>query len=124
VFLKKIRAYGDPRLFALNLVSEQMARSQQPLVPERMLMMGGDGGAAPLAGLSLFGKLLSMLLAEKAGLDLADSGLDASNLRELERFVEGFTASGGRSPAAEGIAHPAPDQAAGDSNRSADGSRA
>jgi uncharacterized membrane protein YqiK len=102
VFLKKIRAYGDPRLFALNLVSEQMARSQQPLVPERMLMMGGDGGTAPLAGLSLFGKLLSMLLAEKAGLDLADGSVDASGLKELERFVEGFAAGTDAPPAVEG----------------------
>ena len=102
VFLKKIRAYGDPRLFALNLVSEQMARSQQPLVPERMLMMGGDGGTAPLAGLSLFGKLLSMLLAEKAGLDLGDGAPDTSSLKELERFVEGFAARAGAPPAAEG----------------------
>ena len=37
VFLQKIRAYGDPRLFALNLVAEQFAHSAQPLVPERVL---------------------------------------------------------------------------------------
>ena len=42
VQLQKIRAYGDPRLFALNLVSEHFANSTQPLVPERMMMMG-DG---------------------------------------------------------------------------------
>ena len=58
-----------------------------------------------------------MLLAEKAGLDLADGGRDASNLRELERFVEGFAASGGQPPAAEDIVHPAADEAADDSNR-------
>src|SRR5262245_34876191 len=41
VFLQKIRAYGDPRLFALSLVADQFSRSAQPLVPERLLLMGG-----------------------------------------------------------------------------------
>ena len=49
VFLQKIRAYGDPRLFALNLVGEQFAKSNQPLVPERLFVVrpaiptGGNG---------------------------------------------------------------------------------
>lgn len=43
VFLQKIRAYGDPRLFALHLVSEHFAKSSQPLVPERLFMAGGNG---------------------------------------------------------------------------------
>jgi uncharacterized membrane protein YqiK len=116
VFLKKIQAYGDPRLFALNLVGDQMARSQQPLVPERMLMMGGaDGGnGAPLAGLSLFGRLLSLLLAEKAGLDLGSDGVAGQNLHELERFVEGFAASGGTVPAGAGNAAASQAAAAGE----------
>src|SRR6266446_2462505 len=41
VNLQKIRAYGDPRLYALNLVSDQFAKSAQPIVPERVLIMGG-----------------------------------------------------------------------------------
>jgi uncharacterized membrane protein YqiK len=113
VFLKKIRAYGDPRLFALNLVAEQMARSQQPLVPERMLMMGADGGGAPLAGLSLFGKLLSLLLAEKAGLDLG-AAPGVSNLSELERFVERFAAGGGEAAHGESATARPPEAAPGD----------
>jgi uncharacterized membrane protein YqiK len=90
VFLKKIHAYGDPRLFALNLLSEQMARSQQPLVPERVLMMGADGNGGPVAGMSLFGKLLALLLAEKGGLDLAGQ---AGDPRELEHFVDALAGS-------------------------------
>jgi uncharacterized membrane protein YqiK len=111
VFLKKIRAYGDPRLFALNLVAEQMARSQQPLVPERMLLMGADGGGAPLAGLSLFGKLLSMLLAEKAGLDLGADG--AAGLKDLEDFVQRFASAQPAGPAAAGGAEPPAERASG-----------
>jgi len=49
-----------------------MAHSQQPLVPERVLMSGGDGSGGPLASLSLFGKLLTLLLADKAGMPLGD----------------------------------------------------
>jgi uncharacterized membrane protein YqiK len=104
VFLKKIKAYGDSRLFALNLVSEQMARSQQPLVPQRVLMMGGEGQANPMAATSLFGRLLSMLLAEKAGVTVGDS---AADLAELEQFVDGLasvpasaSATGASSPVA------------------------
>ena len=84
VFLKKIHAYGDPRLFAVNLLSEQMARSQQPLVPQRVLMMGADPDGGPVAGMSLFGKVLALLLAEKGGLDLAGRPDETG---ELEEFV-------------------------------------
>ena len=86
VFLKKIRAYGDPRLFALGLVAEQMAQSRQPLVPERVLTMGGGDGARQA---SLFGNLLMLLLSDKAGLDLAKEGGEAdSTLRDLESLVD------------------------------------
>ena len=44
VSLQKIRAYGDPRLFALNLAADHFARSAQPIVPERLLVMGGTDG--------------------------------------------------------------------------------
>jgi uncharacterized membrane protein YqiK len=94
VFLRKISAYGDPRLFALNLVSEQMARSQQPLVPERVLMMGG-GGEGALNATSLFGKVLALMLAERAGVG-----------------VEGqvpATAAEGQAPGAAGHQTPVPE---------------
>jgi hypothetical protein len=69
---KKIEAYGDPRLYALNLVSEKLAGSEQPLVPERLFVMGGEGGAdAGANATGLLGRLLAMLLAEHAGLDPA-----------------------------------------------------
>lgn len=80
VSLQKIRAYGDPRLFALNLVSEHFARSAQPLVPERLFVMG-DGGTdgketgSPVGG-NLLSQLITLLLSEKAGIGLtADTSL-------------------------------------------------
>jgi len=83
VLLKKISSYGDPRLFAMSRVSEQLSRSTQPLVPERMFVSGGDGQNGQ-SGLShgLVGMLLNMLVAEKSGFQLAD-GAEQANLKEI-----------------------------------------
>src|SRR5262245_19777108 len=43
VLMKKIASFGDPRLFAVSRVSEQLAQSKQPLVPERVFVAGHDG---------------------------------------------------------------------------------
>ena len=40
---QKVEAFTDPRLYALNLVAQQLANSTQPLVPERVVLMGGNG---------------------------------------------------------------------------------
>jgi len=88
VFLKKIRAYGDPRLFALNLLTEQMVHSQQPLVPERVLMMGGEGQDGASAGVSLFGRLMALLLAEKGGIGV---GAQDHVPADVEPFVDTLT---------------------------------
>ena len=73
---KKIAAYGEPRLFALNLLGEQLSKSLQPLVPERMFMLDGGNGDKPMAdGNALNGllpALLSLLVAEKSGLALTN----------------------------------------------------
>jgi len=97
VQLQKIRAYGDPRLFALNLVSEHFANSTQPLVPERLLFMGGEGGhngngsgekaGAGVGGaqnFSMLGQLVALLLSEHAGMNIAEN---KAGLEELEKFT-------------------------------------
>jgi uncharacterized membrane protein YqiK len=88
VFLQKIRAYGDPRLFALNLVSDQFSKSVQPLVPQRLLVMGGGEGKEQtnIASSSVLGQLLALLLAEKAGV-----GMGAADAREFEKFADEMT---------------------------------
>ena len=91
VFLQKIRAYGDPKLFALSLVADQFAKSAQPLVPERLLLMGGakDGEAkTDLSSVSALGQLLTLLLAEKAGMGITEKSRD---LDELEKFTAQLT---------------------------------
>jgi len=89
VLLKQNQAYGDPRFLALNRLSEKIARSAQPLVPERLVMFGdgknGDGASA--AG--LFGKLIALLFAEKAGMG---THLDAGPVKDLEDFAKEFSA--------------------------------
>lgn len=80
VSLQKIRAYGDPRLFALNLVAEHLAGSAQPLVPERLLITGGESskdGSGGQAMPGIFSQLITLLLSEKAGLDIASGDTKA-----------------------------------------------
>jgi uncharacterized membrane protein YqiK len=84
VLMKKISSFGDPRLFAVSRVSEQLARSTQPLVPERVFVAGGSDGQNGQSGLSqgLVGLLLNLLVAEKSGFALAD-GAEQSSLKEM-----------------------------------------
>jgi len=86
VLLQKVRAYGDPRLFAVNTVSDSFAKSAQPIVPERLFVLGGDGasstGAPPTAS-NIVTQLLALLLAERSGL----GGGAAAGTEDLERIA-------------------------------------
>lgn len=61
----KINSYGDPRLYAMAIVAEQLRQSQQPLVPSQLFTTGGEG-----QNTSMLGTLLSILTAEKLGIDV------------------------------------------------------
>ena len=71
---RKIEAYRDPRLFALNLLGEQISKSAQPLVPERVLLFGQsqeNGGASPRTETGgLLPVLLGLLVSERSGLNV------------------------------------------------------
>jgi hypothetical protein len=89
VLLRKINSFGDPRLYALTQAAEKLSQSQQPLVPQKMFIAGGDSGASPNGGASggLLGTLISLLVAEKSGFQPADEpGLDM-----LKEFSEKMT---------------------------------
>lgn len=60
VMLKKVASYGDPRLYTLALVAEHLSRSAQPLVPDRLVMSGGDKPQ------DLIGTLMGLLSAKEA----------------------------------------------------------
>jgi uncharacterized membrane protein YqiK len=97
VSLQKIRAYGDPRLFALNLATEHFADSAQPIVPERLLVMGGaTGEKMDVGSANVFSQFLTLLLAEKSGLGIADGGRGIEELEKLtaslaKRFEQTLT---------------------------------
>jgi uncharacterized membrane protein YqiK len=64
VLQKKVESFGDSRLYAISLVAEAMAHSEQPLVPETMFSAGtGESGG-------MLGTLMTMLVAEKAGVKI------------------------------------------------------
>jgi uncharacterized membrane protein YqiK len=84
VLVRKIQSFTDPRLYALSVVAQNLSRSSQPLVPERVFIAGGGGngnghggeglpGAVGVnAGSGLMGMLLSLLVAEKSGFQLTE----------------------------------------------------
>ena len=88
VLIRKIQSFSDPRLYALQLVAEQLAQSKQPLVPERVFMTGGGGGSgengqgAGAAAQGLLGTLISLMVAEKSGFDMTQNE-GSSALREF-----------------------------------------
>ncbi len=86
VLLRKIQSFSDPRLYALTQVANQLANSNQPLVPQRVFMAGGNGhssnGDGPdTSAQGLFGLLISLMVAEKSGFDLTSAG-DTASLEE------------------------------------------
>lgn len=78
VLRQKVASYGDPRLYALSLVTHHLSQSQQPLVPERLFVHGDAGGGrrSPLAQ-GLLGTLLDLLVAERAGFAPAAESAEA-----------------------------------------------
>ena len=46
VLLRRIASYRDPKLYAMSLLAEQLSKSSQPLVPQRVFIAGGGNGAA------------------------------------------------------------------------------
>ena len=103
MLLQKVRAYGEPRLFALSLVADRFASSAQPIVPERLLVMGGDGNGAAGAS-NVLNHLVALLLAEKAGAGVAQ---DQAALDELDRAVHGAARAAQAPPAPGNAASPA-----------------
>lgn len=89
VLMRKVGSYGDPRLYALSQVSQLLAESKQPLVPERVFVAGGscEGGGTTTAAPGILGLLLQLLVAEKSGFQLGDP----TELRDLKQLTDQFT---------------------------------
>lgn len=80
VLLRKISSFGDPRLYALSVVAEQLTHSEQPLVPERVFVTGGSSD--PNTSHGPLAMLLNLLVAEKSGFAPAEQ-VDLSDMKEL-----------------------------------------
>lgn len=85
VLLRKIGSFGDPRLYALQLVAERLAQSSQPLVPERVFLSGEGGSPSPTSG--MLGMLIQLLVAEKSGFEPTDP----ASLDSLKEFADRMT---------------------------------
>jgi uncharacterized membrane protein YqiK len=83
VLMRKISSYGDPRLYALSIVADQLAHSSQPLVPERVFVAGHNGSEAGGGNaIGMLGTLINLLVAEKSGFRCAEAS-DQSGLKEF-----------------------------------------
>jgi len=91
VTLQKVNAYRDPRLYALNVFADEFSKSVQPLVPSRLFISnrGGAGGDGEGAGTgSVLETLLSLILSEKAGINVSEN---TASSKPLEEFIQQFT---------------------------------
>src|SRR4051812_13920966 len=94
VTLQKVGAYRDPRLYALNVFADQFSKSVQPLVPSRLFISsaaGKDGEGKQGTG-SVLETLLSLILSEKAGINIQEN---VATSKPLEEFIRQFTGSSG-----------------------------
>jgi uncharacterized membrane protein YqiK len=91
VTMQKVGAYRDPRLYALNVFAEQFSHSVQPLVPNRLFISnaGGKDGAPQAGGGNVLETLLSLILSEKAGINISES-----TSKPLEDFIQKFAGDG------------------------------
>ena len=81
--MQTIAAYRDPRLYRW---CPKFANSRQPLVPQRLFMAGGtngDGKDSSKTGLSLMDTLIALILSEKTGLNLTESGPSVGDLKKM-----------------------------------------
>jgi uncharacterized membrane protein YqiK len=106
VLLRKIGSFGDPRLYAVSVVSEHLSKSQQPLVPERMFVASSNGNGEGHATPGMLGLLINLLTAEKSGFDLA---ADNPELKALRDYSDRMTkeAMSGMEPAEPAVQKPA-----------------
>jgi hypothetical protein len=79
----------------LNVFADQFSKSVQPLVPSRLFISNTGGkpgeGQAQGAGGSVLETLLTLVLSEKAGINLQEN---VGSSKPLEDFIRQFTGRG------------------------------
>jgi hypothetical protein len=99
VTLQKVGAYRDPRLYALNVFADRFSQSVQPLVPSRLFI--SSAGSKPGEGQgtgSVLETLLSLILSEKAGINIQEN---TASSKPLEDFIRQFTSASGNGDASK-----------------------
>jgi uncharacterized membrane protein YqiK len=96
VMMRRIASFRDPKLYAISILAEQLAKSTQPLVPQRVFVAGGGAAASngngtagaidPATG--LFGTLIGLLVAEKSGFAMGQAD---PSLVDMEAFADRVT---------------------------------
>lgn len=99
VLMRKINSFGDPRLYAVNEVADRLAHSEQPLVPQRLFVTGGDEKNPQANG--LLGVLLGLLVAEKSGFQSPESP-ELAGLQSLADEMTGHAVDSMKQSLAEG----------------------
>jgi uncharacterized membrane protein YqiK len=103
VTMQKVGAYRDPRLYALNVFADQFSKSVQPLVPSRLFISNtGDKTGEGQAGGSVLETLLTLVLSEKAGINLNENATSSKPLEEFIRQFTGHRSSGNGDPLKKG----------------------
>ncbi|MEI6234211.1 MAG: SPFH domain-containing protein [Planctomycetota bacterium] len=93
---QKLKAYGDPRIYAMQQIGENFSKSAQPLVPDRVIVMGGNGGGnGQQTGEggntqipSALNLLFTLMMAEKFANNNTN---DRTGMEELERYAAEVT---------------------------------
>ena len=83
----EVRAWGDARLLALVKAAAELAHSEQPLVPERLLVMGGGEGEG-MDPSGMFGRLLTLLVAGQAGMPMGEAAGLSGAAAVADPFLE------------------------------------
>ena len=76
----------------MNVFADQFSRSVQPLVPSTLFLSNGGAYRAPAPGGKRFAMLLSLILSEKAGINLQEN---TGSSKPMEDFIRQFTGGGG-----------------------------
>ena len=114
VTMQKVGAYRDPRLYALNVFADQFSKSVQPLVPSRLFISNtGDKTGEGQAGGSVLETLLTLVLSEKAGINLNENATSSKPLEEFIRQFTGHRSSGNGDPLKKGTPEAADKTASG-----------
>lgn len=69
VLQAKIDSFGDPKLYTLSQVAAVVANGKHPIVPQHLIVQGGEPGGQ----VNSLGLLMNILVAEKTGFEVKPS---------------------------------------------------